>query len=209
MCNGSDIGWGSWLGEGTLDRIKPARIHSRKFNPVQLSYPTLQNELLAIINSLKFFEAQVRGTKFAILTDHKPLETVMTRSKESQKLRRWEEFLVSFDQTIVPTASEENVIADAISRNYKRIGTTTEGENIIPERIDDTTLHRTTTLRTPTNTITCNHFSTPPLTADMSEYQSSASDSSYTNCAYNICRSGGQTAGHHHTSPYQDDNNWE
>ena len=48
ICNGSDIRSGSWLGQGTLDRIRPARFHCHKFNPTQLSYPTLQKELLAI-----------------------------------------------------------------------------------------------------------------------------------------------------------------
>ena len=52
----SDIGLGSWLGQGTLDIIRPARFHSRKFNPAQLSYRTLHKELLAIINSLMFLE---------------------------------------------------------------------------------------------------------------------------------------------------------
>ena len=62
--------------------------NTRKFNPAQLNYPTLQKELLAIIDSLKFFEAQLRGTKFTILTDHKPLETFMDRTQATQKLRR-------------------------------------------------------------------------------------------------------------------------
>ena len=40
----SDIGLGSLLGHETIDRIRPARFHSCKFNLAQLSYPTLQNE---------------------------------------------------------------------------------------------------------------------------------------------------------------------
>ena len=44
----------------------------------------------------------------------------------------------------------------------------------------------------------------------MSEYQSSsASDFSHTDCAYNLCRSHGKAAGHHHSCPYQDDDDWE
>ena len=119
ICDASDIGLDSWLGQGTLDRIQPARFHSRKFNPAQLNFLTLQQELLAIIDSLKFFEAQLRATKFTILTDYKPLETFMDRTQPTQKLRRWQDFLGSFDQTIVHTAGEENYNADALSRNYK------------------------------------------------------------------------------------------
>ena len=170
ICDASDIALGSWLGQGTLDRIQAARFHSLKFNPAQLNYHRLQKELLAILDSLKFFEAQLRGTKFTILTDHKPLETFMDRTQPTQKLRRWQDFLASFDQTIVHTAGKVNYIADALSRNYKRPGTSTAEEDYISQSIDNTTPHRAPTLPTPPNTITCNHFSIPPLTTDMSEY---------------------------------------
>ena len=115
ICDASDIGLGSWLGQGTLDRIQPARFQSRKFNPAQLNDPTLQKELLAIIDSLKFFDAQLRGTKFTILTDHKPLETFMDRTQPTQKLLRWQYFLGSSNQTIVHTAGKENYIAHVFS----------------------------------------------------------------------------------------------
>ena len=137
-----------------------------------------------------------------ILTEHKPLETFMDRTQASQELRRWQEFLVSFDQTIVHTAGKENFIADAISTNYKRIGTTTVEENFTPESIDNSTLHRTPTLPAPPNTNTCNHLSLPPLTTDMSEYQSSASDFSHTHSQYYLCRSRGKAAGNYQTYPY-------
>ena len=209
ICNASDIGLGSWLGQGTLDRIRPARSHYRKFNPAQLSYATLQKELLAITDSLKFCEAQLRGTKFPIPTVHKPLETFIDRTQASQKLRRWPEFLASFEHAMIHTAGKENFITDAISSNYIRIGTSTDEEDFISERSDYTTLHRVPTLPTASNTITCNHFCMPPLISHMSEYQCPASDVSETDCAYNLCRSRGETAGHHRTCPYQDDDDWE
>ena len=57
------------------------------FHPAQWKYTTLQKELLAIIDSTKFFEAQLRGTKFIILTDHKPLEPCIYHARATQKLR--------------------------------------------------------------------------------------------------------------------------
>ena len=133
----------------------------------------------------------------------------MDRTQPTQKLRRWQEFLGSFDQTIVHTAGKENYIADALSSNYKRPSTSTAEEDYIPQRIDNTTLLRAPTLAIPANTITCNHFSIPALIPDMSEYQSSASDISHTDCEYNLGRSRGKAAGHHLSYPYQDDNDWE
>ena len=133
----------------------------------------------------------------------------MYRKQGSQKLRQWQVFLRSFDQTIVYTAGKKNFITDPIYRNYIRIGTLTEAEHFIPESIDNANLHRTPTLSTPTNTITCNHSTSPPLTPDMLECQSSTSDCSHTDCECNLCRSRGKAVGHHYTCPSQDDDDWE
>jgi len=73
VCDASDIGLGSWIGQGELGSIRPYRFHYRKFSPEQGKYPTYQKELLAIVDSLKFFEAQLRDHKFTVLTDHQPL----------------------------------------------------------------------------------------------------------------------------------------
>ena len=133
----------------------------------------------------------------------------MNRTQPTQKLRRWHDFLGSFDQTIVHTAGKENYIADALFRHYKRPSTSTEEEDYIPQSIDNTLLQRAPSLPTPPNTITCNQFSIPPLTPEMSEYTSSASDFSHTDCEYNLCRSRSQAAGHHHSCPYQEDDDRE
>ena len=60
ICNVSDIGLGSWLGQGTLDTIRPARFPCHKFNSTPLSYATSQKELSTIIDCLKLFEAHLR-----------------------------------------------------------------------------------------------------------------------------------------------------
>jgi len=56
----SDIGLASWIGQGELGSIRPCHFHSRKLSHAQLKYPTYQKKLCAIVDSLKFFEAQLR-----------------------------------------------------------------------------------------------------------------------------------------------------
>ena len=34
ICDASDVRLGSWIGQGTLDIIRPSCYHSQKFNPV-------------------------------------------------------------------------------------------------------------------------------------------------------------------------------
>ena len=132
ICDGSDIGLGSWLGQVTLDRIRSARFLCCKFKASHFSYYTLQKELQAIIDSLNFFKGQLRWTKFTILSDHKASETFMDRPQGSQKPSRWLEYLVSFDQTIVHIAGNKNFMTYASYRNYIRSGTSTKWEDFIP-----------------------------------------------------------------------------
>ena len=73
VCDASDVGLGSWIGQGERWSIRPCRFYSPKFSPVQLMYPTYQKELLAIVDSLKFFEVQLWDHKFTVLKDHLPL----------------------------------------------------------------------------------------------------------------------------------------
>ena len=110
----SDVGLGSWIGQGTLDAIRPSCFHSRKFNPAQLRYATFQKELLAIIDSIHFFEAQLRGHKWVILIDHETLLTLMQRTPDGQKLWRWQDILITLNCTIEHTARKDKHIIDAL-----------------------------------------------------------------------------------------------
>jgi len=88
-CDASDIGLGSWIGQGELGSIRPCRFYSRKFCPAQLKYPTYQMELLAIVDYLKIFKAQLRDHKCSVLKDHQPLLSFLRPRQTSQKLARW------------------------------------------------------------------------------------------------------------------------
>ena len=93
VCDTSDIGLGSWIGQGELGSIRPCRFHSRKFSPVQLKYPSYQKELLAIVDSLKFFEAQLRDHMFTVLMYHQPLLSFLQPRQTSQKLAPWQAYI--------------------------------------------------------------------------------------------------------------------
>jgi len=81
-----DSGLGSWIGQGELGSIQPCHFYSQKFSPLQLKYPTYHKELLAIVDSLKFFESQLQDHKFTVLTDHKPIFSFPDHDKH---LRSW------------------------------------------------------------------------------------------------------------------------
>jgi len=132
VCDTSDIGLGSWIGQGGLGSIRPCRFHSRKFSPAQLKYPTDQKELLAIVDSLKFSDAQLRDHKFTVLTDHQPLLSFLRPRQTSQKLARWQAYMREFDLVIEHPAGKDNRLADALLRKHKYFLNPTQEQHFIP-----------------------------------------------------------------------------
>lgn len=91
---------------------------SGKFNSAQQNYPVHEQELLAIVKSLKRFRHLLIGLRFQIFTDHKGLEWISTQSKLSPRQARWLEALSEFDFEITYLLGTDNVLADALSQMY-------------------------------------------------------------------------------------------
>jgi len=139
VCDASDIGPGSWIGQEDLGSIRPYRFHSQKFSTEQLKYRTYQKELLAIVDSVKFFEAQLRDHEFTVLTINQPLLSFLQPRQTSQKLARWQAYIREFDLVIEPTAGKENLFADALSWKHDKYSLNpTKEQGFIPQSIDPT-----------------------------------------------------------------------
>ncbi|KAJ3002426.1 hypothetical protein NUW54_g5855 [Trametes sanguinea] len=91
---------------------------SGKFNSAQQHYPMHEQELLAIIESLKRFRPLLYGAEFRICTDHKALEYLMSQKHLSPRQHRWMDVLNEFRFTIKYIPGDTNVLADALSRLY-------------------------------------------------------------------------------------------
>src|SRR5205807_8922149 len=98
---------------------RPAGFHSRKLNPGQVNYTTIDKELLAIVDSLRHIQGQLQGHKITIRTDHQALVSFMKNIQTNQMKRRWQEFMSQFDITLEHIKGEDNAIADLLSRAYK------------------------------------------------------------------------------------------
>lgn len=101
-----------------LQTAKIISFWSGKFSSAQQNYPVHEQELLAIVESLKRFRPQLLGVKFRICTDHKALEHIMTQRHLSPRQHRWVDILNQFDFTIYYIPGETNTMADALSRIY-------------------------------------------------------------------------------------------
>ncbi|KAJ3486050.1 hypothetical protein NLI96_g4519 [Meripilus lineatus] len=103
------------------DDLKTAKVvtfWSGKFNSAQQNYPVHEQELLAIVESLKRFRPLLHSARFRICTDHKGLEFIKTQKHLSPRQHRWVDVLNEFDYDIQYIPGETNVLADALSRIY-------------------------------------------------------------------------------------------
>jgi hypothetical protein len=91
----------------------PIAFFSKKMNPAQQKYTVMEQELLSIVESLKFFRTMLLGHLIVIYTDHKNL----TFEKfASDRVARWRLYVEEYGPELRYVPGENNIIADAFSR---------------------------------------------------------------------------------------------
>jgi RNase H-like domain found in reverse transcriptase/Integrase zinc binding domain len=117
MCNTSDWQMGATLSfSPTLETARPVAFDSMQLKAAEKNYPVHEKELLAVIHALKKWCSDLLGTHFYIYTDHRTLENFDTQKDLSRHQLRWQEFLSQYDLTMTYIRSEDNTVADALSR---------------------------------------------------------------------------------------------
>ena len=104
------------------DVRRPVAYWSKILDPAQRNYTVHNKELLAIAESVKKFGWYLQGTKFKVLTDHKPLVVINKQEKLNPQQIRAIEFLQQFDMEIEYLPGLDNTLADWLSRALKYKG---------------------------------------------------------------------------------------
>lgn len=96
--------------------IQPIRYYSRKMNSAEVNYGTSEQELLAVIATIRAFDHYLFGRRFILETDHKALVYVFTQPKLSPRQCRWLNTISGFDFEIKHLEGRRNVVADGLTR---------------------------------------------------------------------------------------------
>lgn len=106
----SDLGMGSVL----LQNGKIIGIFSKKLTEVQTRYTTMEKELLAIIESLKYFKQIILGSQIIIKTDNLNLKA--DSPIDNGRVQRWKLILEEFNISLNYQKGVDNIAADYLSR---------------------------------------------------------------------------------------------
>ncbi|GBM62335.1 hypothetical protein AVEN_166835-1 [Araneus ventricosus] len=118
MTDASDRAICGCIQQHQCDCWKPLGFLSRKLSTAEQKYSAYDRELLAIFAPIKYIRYLLEGTKFTILTDHKPITYTFSQKIEKLSPRQINHlnFIVQFTVDIKHISDKNNVVAYALSR---------------------------------------------------------------------------------------------
>jgi len=101
------------LGAVVSQEGKPIAFYSRKLNPAQTRYTTMERELLSIVKTLKELRNILLGQQIEVFTDHNNL---VCKHFNTERVMQWWLLFEEFGPKLTNVKGMNNAVADALSR---------------------------------------------------------------------------------------------
>lgn len=100
---------------------RPVAFASRTLTSSEQNYPQVEREALSLVFGIKHFHQYLYGRQFILLTDHKPLTTILGPKQSvpplaAARMQRWALMLSAYSYTIQFRPTESHANADMLSR---------------------------------------------------------------------------------------------
>ena len=100
---------------------RPIAYASRTLTNAEKNYPQIEREALSLVYGIRKFHQYLYGRKFVLVTDHKPLTTLLGPKKSipplaAARLQRWALLLSAYTYEIEWKPTREHANADGLSR---------------------------------------------------------------------------------------------
>lgn len=116
----------------------PVCFASKSLTPTECMYSQIEKEFLSILFSCKKFHTYIYGRKVKVITDHKPLVSIMKKPISdipSARLQRIKLKLMKYKLEVVHSPGKDMHIADALSRACNNIEIENHTDNSLNEII--------------------------------------------------------------------------
>lgn len=98
---------------------RPIIFISRTLTGTEQNYATNEKEALAIVWALQHLRNYIYGiANLTIYTDHQPLTFAISEKNPNLKIKRWKAMIEESGANLVYKPGKQNVVADALSRQY-------------------------------------------------------------------------------------------
>jgi hypothetical protein len=94
---------------------------SRQLWKHELSYPTHDLELVAVVHALKIWRHYIMGTKCQVYMDHKSLKYIFTQKDLNLRQRLWLELIKDYDLEIHYHSGKANLVLPSYPMRLLRI----------------------------------------------------------------------------------------
>ena len=101
------------IGTFVSQKGKPIAFYSQKINSTEHNYTTTEKEILSVVATLKEFRNINLGHQITVYTDHKNLTY---KNFNTERIMCWRLILEEFGPELKYIKSENNAVADALSR---------------------------------------------------------------------------------------------
>ena len=103
IVDASPVGLGVILVQDTIDERFVISYASRALTPVEQRYWQTEREALAVVFGCERYHLYVMGSRFTVVTDHKPLVSIYNnlQSNPPARIERWTLRLQRYDMTVV------------------------------------------------------------------------------------------------------------
>ena len=98
------------------DREVVIAYSSKHLNDREAKWSTTEKEAYAIIHAINVFKPYLYGRQFTVVTDHRPLEWLMSKNEPAGRLARWALKIQEYNIKIGYRAGKLNQNADCLSR---------------------------------------------------------------------------------------------